>query len=201
MRNLLGALQVLMAFILTIPANASVAVNRFWGNDKTVISATLYIAVWLDGLTSTNGNFLTSNTKILPGISSFDQQQLPKGIDFVCTEIRALAQTTGTNEASGTPGLALCTWVDPAPVNFKNCDFTITQGALLFASSGTDVTNFKASTGNDDDFRTIVPFRIRGGINFQINAALPNAGAANQGIKLEMRGYYLANTDQSTGNA
>lgn len=195
----LEILQNIIAFIVTIPEKASVSViKNLWGQEKTMISATLYVCVWLD--TIKNGNLLSSNTKILPGISSFDQQQIPKGMDFICTEVCALTQATGTNESSGEAGLLLNAWSDTAPVNVKNADFTVTQGALLFSAPGTDICNFRASTGRDADFRTIVPFRIRGGIDFQININGATA-SANQGLNFQMRGYLVANSDNASGRA
>lgn len=108
------------------------------------------------GVSSALGNnaneVILSQTLKETGITNFPTGgQLDKGKYFVATGIRILYDIVEV----ANPKLA--TWASIAPVCFKNGEIIIGQDGqpTLFESPGTDVTNFKASTSNDDDFREV----------------------------------------------
>lgn len=113
--------------------------------------------------------------------------QLGKGVYFLCDEIRVLFDTTTAD-----PKAAV--WASVAPTVFKNGELIIGQEGQpsLFEASGTDVTNFKASTGNDDDYRGLpAPFLWQP--QKQLSSKLMYTGAlpATTSYKIEYRGFEI----------
>lgn len=200
MKNILAMIAVWANYIASIGRKQSLPVIITDEGRKTFYTGTLYKAGYLNETTTKGGEMLLANTKQDVGVSSFEGNKLPIGIDFLVTGIRVLFDTTVGLQAGA--GITASTFASVAPPCFKNGDFTLSQGAVLFQSSGTDVTNFKASTGNDDDFREISPVKLRGGIPFSLNVLLSNGVpvAADMGYKVELRGQFLSDLDQSTGN-
>jgi hypothetical protein len=156
-------------------------------------SRTHYFAGFLNQLT--NGAIVESKNDDIVGVRSIKGNKLPAGVSFLVTGVRVLFDTSaGLQAGAGIPGAA---WASVAPVNFKNGELSIRQGNETFTTSGTDVTNFKASTGNGDDFREVVPFELRPETSFEIIASLGAAAAADQAYKIELRGIEFVDTDKS----
>jgi hypothetical protein len=153
--------------------------------NKLVRSKTYYKAGKLSDLSSQNGKMLLPSDRPDKGITNFiDGNRLPKGTEFFIEEIRVLFDTT----VGAT--LQNANWAESAPVCFLNGEFEITQQGTgtLFQSSGTDVTNTKAATGNQDDFREIKGIKLRDEVIFDIVASLVGAVPVDALYKVELRG-------------
>lgn len=137
-----------------------------------VKTVTEYVAAPLASLE--NGNILVDSNQPEVGIRSIKGLQIGINKFLACTELRLLADTSQALETAAA-GKTL-PWITNATPAIKNAEVRVIQTGELLRTIGSDVTNFKASTGNDNDFRTVVPFVIRGGIDFNINTKLP-AGA------------------------
>jgi hypothetical protein len=156
-------------------------------------SVTRYIAGDATQLASNNGSTIVAGTLKSVGTTNFEKgNTLPKGTQLLVTGIRVVYDTTGAATVLNAD------WAEVAPVCFKNGELTINQKGqgTLFNASGTDVTNFKASTGNDADFRDVVPFLIREEAEFDI--VFTTAGAVTASLyKVELRCVQLTDGDKS----
>lgn len=155
---------------------------------KRLRSVTMYKSGLSEDLAANNGSILVAGTKKEVGITNFeDGNRLPKGMSILVTSLRILHDTT----AAVTPKTAI--WANVAPPIWKNGEFTIRQEGqgVLFQASGTDVCNFKASTGNDADFREVVPFLLRPDADIDMVVSLAGIAAADQAYKVELRGVNL----------
>lgn len=176
---------MLMAYRSLINGDLSSAVVNVNGVNYTAKAETHYIAGWLTS-GQKNGEILISSNKPEVGKRSLDGNMLPAGVFHLIEGVRCLFDTSKAAETDA--NLLGAIWANVAPVEFKNGEVTITQGSELFRSSGTDVTNFKASTGNDADYRAIVPSLIRPQTKWSINFALAGGAApANAAFKWEYR--------------
>ena len=147
-------------------------------------SKTYYIAGLSADLSNNGGEALLPQTVKTVGLTNFPSNgKLPNDTYFVCTGVRILFDTTVTD-----PKLAL--WANVAPVAWKNGELLIGQDGqpTLFEAPVTDVTNFKASTGNDDDFRDIAGFMLQPNKQISIKSLLAGAPVASV-FKIELRGY------------
>lgn len=158
------------------------------GRDRT-----MYIAGLSTGLGSENGNLIVAGTKKQTGVTNFeDGNILPKGTHLLVLGARILFDTT--------TGVTLPTalWKNEAPAPWKNGELSINQGAMLMNVPVTDVTNFKASTGNDDDFRALVtPVLLRPDTSFSIVAALAAGTLTDIAYKVELRCVELVADDKA----
>lgn len=163
------------------------------GDDKSLAkvgnrrarSVTKYYADLASNLAAENGSTVVSGTKKITGQTNFENGNvIPKNTYLVVVGVRVLFDTPAAAAALNTR-----TWKNEAPANWKNGEMTITQSGqgVLFNSSITDVTNWKASTGNDDDFREVQPFIIRPESDFDINFKLAAGDTAHQAFKYELR--------------
>lgn len=161
------------------------------GNASFGRTATYYKTGFLNQLQA--GQALLAGDKASVGVSTFDGNKLPKGVKALVTGIRVLFDTTASVQ---TNGIATANWKSEAPAVFKNGEIKISQGGQLFLSSGTDVTNFKGtSTGNDDDFREVVPFLLRSQAAIEFLLTLADASAADQAYRIELRVVEVAEDD------
>ena len=98
--------------------------------------------------------------------------------------------------ANVTPKIAK--WKDNAPAPWLNGELVVSQDGAgkLLQSAISDLTNTKASTGNDADFKEIVPFMIRPEVNFQLLAKLAGNGGA-EAWRLELRGILFTGADKN----
>lgn len=163
-------------------------------NGKKVRSSTKYIAGLSTGLSANNGELVIASTVPAVGVTNFPKGNiLPKGTNWLVIGVRMLFDTT----TSVTTATAL--WANVAPVVWKNGELTISQKGegILFDTSVTDVTNFKASTGNDVDFREVVPFVIREEANYSLKAQLAGTASADQAYKLELRVIEFVDADKA----
>lgn len=155
------------------------------GTGKRGRSRTMYIAASNAQISGNNGLVLKPSTLNEVGVTNFEKgNTLPKGQSMLVTGVRVLADTT----ASATVHNA--NWGENAPVEFLNGEVEISQSGqgVLFQASGSDCTNFKASTGNDDCFREVVPFLLRSESPFDIKIALNGNPTATPAVyKVELR--------------
>lgn len=150
----------------------------------TAKSVTKYISCLGSALAPRNGSLIVPSDKKETGITNFENGNiLPAGKYLL---IFGLRQLFDNSTANVTPLIAK--WKDEAPVAYKNGELIISQtGAGVLAElTGTDVSNFKASYGNDADFRSIVPILIRPEARFDIQQILAGAGGA-EAVKTELR--------------
>lgn len=147
-------------------------------------SVTYYFAGKASELGATNGKCLQNVKKAEPGITNFQGNQLPKDTTLLITAIRV------RYEATGATALPDCEFNDNVPPQFANGEFQIVQNGsgTLFKSSGSDVSNRSASTGNDDDFREIVPVLIRSQKDFDFVFSQVGSTAYTGNFKIEVRG-------------
>lgn len=155
---------------------------------KTV---TKYIAGTNASLAANNGNTILAGTLKAVGTTNFEKgNTLPKGKKLLVTGVRALF------DVNASVTTADANWDGNIPAAFANGEFEISQKGqgTLFASSGTDISNFKASTGNDDDFREVVPFVLRSETEF--NIVFSSNGTPATGVyKVELRCIELTEGD------
>jgi hypothetical protein len=176
--------EQIMAFKGQIDKDNSISVvTDRNGNRYGVKAVTEYVAGFFSGLE--NGEALIAANQPAVGVRSIKGTQLGEGRHQVLTAVRVLTDTSQALET--TAALIALPFASVAPVQFKNGEFKISQGAELLRTSGTDVHNFKASTSNDDDFRNIVPVVLRGGVDMSINIKLAGAATAGHAYKIELR--------------
>jgi hypothetical protein len=132
-----------------------------------------------------NGEVLIEANQPLVGVRTIKGNMLSEGKYQVIDSLRVLAD----NNLADTTDAVLITavWEDKAPAAFKNGEVRIFQGSELLRTTGTDVHNFKASTGNDDDFKDIVPVVLRPSTPISINFKLAGVAPAKSAYKLELR--------------
>lgn len=151
--------------------------------DKRAKSATRYIAGQATDLASNNGSIILPGTIKAVGVTNFEKgNSLPAGTSLLVTGIRVLFDSTALATVLNAD------YAEVLPAGFKNGELTISQQGqgVLFNASGTDVSNWKASTGNDDDFRSVVPFLLRSETEFDI--VFSTVGVIAAGIyKVELR--------------
>jgi len=181
-------LQDRLAFLGAIQNNESLPSI----GGKKIRTVTKYKAGQALDLASNNGHVILPSTLKKVGETNFENgNSLPEGKEFLVSGIRVVFETTATD-------INLATWKSAAPVAFKNGELTISQDGqgILFQTSGTDVCNSAASTSNDDDFREITPFKLRGATAF--NIVFNTAGTVAAGIyKVELRGEEIVSGAQA----
>lgn len=163
-------------------------------NGRVIKSSTKYVAGLTAGLGQNNGQLILPSTVPAVGVTNLPKGNiLPKGVNYLVTGLRILFDTNAAVT------LATATWKSEAPVCWKNGEFKIDQNGAgnLFESSGTDVTNFKASTGNDNDFRDIVPVLIRSESIYGFQAALAAGSTTDVAYKLELRVVEIVETQNN----
>lgn len=156
--------------------------------NRRIKTATRYIAGNAADLAANASSTILASTKKETGITNFQNGNLmPSKTNFLVTELRILFDTTTAN-----PKAAV--WANTAPNSFLNGDINVGVGnnPTTFESSISDATNFKASTGNDDDFRAVTPFLLLADNTFDIKlltsgVALP----ATCCYKVEVRGIEI----------
>lgn len=119
---------------------------------KRIARKTFYFSGVSASLSGNSNEVILSGALKTPGITNFPTGgSLEAGQYFVATGVRVLYDIVATTDPTA------ATWASNAPACFKNGEFQAGQDGqpTLFEASGTDVTNFKASTGNDDDFREV----------------------------------------------
>ena len=139
-----------------------------------------------------NGNLIDINDLKKVGVTNFENgNRLPAGKYFLCTGIRLLFDDT----ALVTPQTAK--WKSEAPANWKNGEIIISQSGTgkLAEFPVTDLSNWKASTGNDADFREC-EFLLRPEAEFEFLSVLPNA-AGEEVYRIELRGYEYTDSSRN----
>lgn len=186
------SIQEIAANAAVINASNSLPVIPTNLGNKAIKTRVHYAAGFLNQIGTNGGELLISSQAASVGVKSIDKNQLAAGMDFLCVGVRFVFDTTTSVQ---TNGLATAIWASKAPANFKNGEVRISQNGDLLNVSGTAVTNFEASTGNDDDFLQINPVILRAQTPISIIVLLGAAAAADQAYKIELVGYDL--TDPS----
>jgi len=155
---------------------------------RRIKTKTYYVAGNVADLSGNSNETILSSALKEIGVTNIPTGgMLEKGKYFLCTEIRVLFDTTTAD-----PKAAL--WASVPPVQFKNGELSVGQDGqpTLFESSGTDVTNFRASTGNDDDFRALPsPFLWQPQKALTAKLAYVGAAPATSSYKIEFRGFEI----------
>lgn len=184
MKNKGLSLEQMKEWKRQIDAGSSLAIFKDSQTGKLYVpkSVTEYKAGFFTDLE--NGNIFKTNTEAQVGISSIDKRKLGAGVNQLVYAVRVRAKSL----AAGTEAALLASPFDGvAPAYFCNGEVRINQNAELLRSSGSDVTNIKAATGNDDDFREVVPFSLRENTPFDVNFKLAGSATANDAYKFEYR--------------
>mgnify|MGYP001810022312 CR=1 FL=1 len=172
--------------IRTIPEGASAGMVEIKGTLYAVKPKTVYVSAFLVATQAENGQLLIQANKRKPGLRNFDSNMLPDGTLQLVHGVRILsANALAGNTDADLQGAA---FEDKAKATVYNGELKFTQNQVLAEFSGSDVCNKKASTGNDDDFRSFNPFLLRDQVETSI--VLTGSGtapAANDAIKLEYR--------------
>lgn len=190
MKHSVLTLAEALTYLASIKAGTSLPLVQ----NKVIKSSTKYAAGYAATLGQNNGQIVLASTVPAVGLTNLPKgNMLPKGVFYLVHEVRFLFET-GTGVA---PEAAA--WKSEAPANWKNGEFKINQNGTgnLFESSITDVTNFRASTSNDDDFRSVTPFLIRPESAYELQVALATGATANQAYKLELRVIEIVETQQN----
>lgn len=179
------SVETILGFFGQVKSDASIAVvtDPNTGKKYAVKSTTDYAAGYLTDLQ--NGEVLLASNKPQVGLRSMNGNQLLEGKYQVVYGVRNLFDTTLV--ANSEAALIAAPFASVAPVQFKNGEYRMSQTGELIRLSGTDATNFKASTGNDADFRNIVPVVIRPMTDVSINFKLAGAATAFHAYKTEWR--------------
>lgn len=149
---------------------------------RKVRTATFFIAGIGTDIRSL-GDLIDSDTNKKVGFTNFPTgNKLPKGMELQVNSLRLLFDKT---TSSVTPLIAK--WNTTPDEAWLNGNLSFEQGKTAFSSPVTDIVNFKASTGNDDDFRPIIPFTIREQVEFRIIAELAGAALAATAWRIEFR--------------
>jgi hypothetical protein len=161
-------------------------------NGQVLKTGTKYI----NGLAANieGGRLIVEGTVKKVGTTNFPKgNMLDEGVNYLVTGVRLLMDTT-----TGVT-LASAAWKSEAPANWKNGELTISQtgAGKLFDSPITDVANSKIATSNDDDFRDVIPFVIRGGAAFEIEVVLGTGAVADQAYRLELRVTEIVSTTKN----
>lgn len=181
-------LQETLNFAGAINASNSLPVIKTNLGPKALKRRVHYAAGFLNQIGTNGGELLLTSVAASVGVKSIDKNMLAAGMDFMVVGVRVLFDTTASVQ---TNGLATAVWASNAPANFKNGEVTIAQNADLLNCSGTSITNFKASTGNDDDYLEVSPIILRANTAISIKVLLGAAAAADQAYKIELIGYDL----------
>jgi hypothetical protein len=185
-------LQETLAYLGAIQSNGGEEKSLPKIGNRRARTVTKYFAGSSADLSANAAATVLPSTKREPGITNFDQGNvLPKGKHLLVTGIRVLFDTTGIDPKEAD-------WAENAPVCWKNGELSVQQDGqgVLFETPGTDVTNFKASTGNDCDFREVVPFLLRPEASFNIYAKLVGTVVASA-YKIELRCIELIEGDKA----
>lgn len=174
-------LSKILEFVGATPSDKSIP--QIAGQDTK--SVTKYVAGTNTVLASNGGQVILPTTLKAYGVTNFaDASKMPAGIDFLVTGIRLLF------DIAIDPLVAV--WKTETPAAFKNGELTVSQGKTLFNCSGTDASNSKVATSNTDDFRDVVPFTLRGGVEF--NILINTVGVMPVGsYRIELRGIERSN--------
>lgn len=159
---------------------------------KRAKAVTKYIAGTIAGLAANNGNTILPGTLKAVGTTNFEKgNSLPKGKKLLVTGVRVLFDVTASVTVLD------ANWDSIIPASFANGEFEISQRGqgTLFTTSGTDVANLRnTSTGNDDDFRDVIPFMLRSDVEF--NVVFSTVGTTPAGVyKVELRCVELTEGD------
>jgi hypothetical protein len=153
-------------------------------NGRLVKSSTKYIAGLAATLGQDNGQLILAKMVPEVGVTNLPKgNMLPAGVNYLVTGVRVLFDTTTAVT------VATATWKSEAPANWKNGELKIAQNGTgnVFETSITDVSNWKASTSNDDDFRSIMPVLLKSDTAYEIQVSLAAGSTANQAYKVELR--------------
>lgn len=160
---------------------------------KKIKHKVVYIAGLAANLPA-DGNLVKQATDKAIGITNLDGgNKLNNGRHLLVVGMRILFDTT----ASTTPTTA--TWLSAAPANFKNGEIEISQqgGGTLYEGPIGPLHGYNASVAPEDQFRAVVPFLIRPGVEFFIKAFLASAGAADQAYRLELDCIEFVDADKA----
>ena len=151
----------------------------------TAKSVTEYVSGFFTGLDSTNGNILKLSNKPEPGIRSIDGKKLSPDVNQLVYAVNVLTDTTLI--ASTDAALKAADFANVAPAYFKNGEVRIVQGTELVRTTGCDVSNAFASTGNDDNYAQVLPFAFRDNMAFDVIFNLADTPTANHAYKFKYR--------------
>lgn len=177
----------------TPPKKSLQAFQTATGGIKVVSSATIYVAGTAAELSTRNGNLIKAGLEPAPGVTNLQTaNKLPAGMYLRVIGLRFLFEVTNGKT------LQDAVWKSEAPANWKNSDFELTQNGdgRLFQSPITDLTNFRASTGNDDDFRAIEPVILRPDTVFDPKVTLAAGAVTDQLWRFEMRVEVITGDDK-----
>lgn len=141
------------------------------GNNVTVRNETYYLITKKAGLVSGGGvtSLITNQTKIEPGVSSFDHMPLPQGKTLIINAIRIKGSTDTT--ASVKPANAKFVNSETAIENsLRNSDFIIRQDGDLFRVPIRRISSTVESQDVDYDFMQLVkPITLLPNVPFSFN--------------------------------
>lgn len=154
------------------------------GEIYTAISVTEYISGFYTELESRNGRVLWPSNKPDPGVRSFDGNKLSPDINQLVYEVTWLSGVAATADRAG---LVATDFTDKAPAYFRNGELLVKQGTELLRTTGSDVNNGYASTGNSDNFKAVAPFCLRDNMTIEVIATLAAPAVAKDAYRLEYR--------------
>lgn len=179
------SLEQMIAWKRQMDSSASLPVfqDPLTGKQYAPKSVTEYAAGFFTKLK--NGQIFESKNTPAVGVRSINGNKLAAETNQLVYQARVLCDTTLIAETEA--ALQAAPFASVAPAYFKNGEVNFTQNAELLRTTGTDIHNAKASTGNDADFKDVAPFNLRGGVAFQSIFSLAGDATQYHAYKLEWR--------------
>ncbi|WP_417350314.1 hypothetical protein [Flavobacterium alkalisoli] len=173
-----------------------VAVIGINGINKKVRRRILYAA----GITgssdiTSDGQFIQASTNPEIGRTNIDKgNQLNDGRSFIVTGVRMLFDTTTASVTKLT-----ATYKDEAPIAYKNGELKINQDGSgdLFLNPISAFVKNNGALSSDEEFSPVVPFLLRSGTPFTIQALTAGSATAGQAVRIEIDGYELVDADRA----
>lgn len=196
MKNTSIALATLLDFKRQIDSGVSspLFVDPKTGNVYTAKSVTEYVSGFFTELETKNGKVLIAANTPDPGVRSLNGNKLAPGVDQLVYEITIL---TGTAGGATRADLVATDFTDKGTPYFRNGEVAISQGTELLRTTGNDINNGYASTGNGDNFKAVAPFVFRGNMAMDIVVTLADAAEANDAYRLEYRAIEFVLADKA----
>lgn len=182
------SLEEMLKFKGAIESGASAITLPINRDGKTVFVTAKSVTEYIVGYNTLmqNGEILIAENLYKAGIRSIQGNTLKPGVNQLVTHIRLLADITGSTAESDTNLLAM-PFAGVAGPALKFAEFRITQNQELLRTTVSDIHNFKASTGNDADFKGIVPFVLRDQVPISVNIKASAAYTQYHAYRVEWR--------------
>jgi hypothetical protein len=161
----------------------------------TAKSVTEYVNGFYTDLASNNNNILKSGNEPIVGVRSIKGNTLPAGVNQLVYEA---CLTSGTAGAATNDGLIATDFDEIAPAFLRNGEVTVHQGTQVLRTTGDELNNGYASTGNADNFKAFVPFSLRETMPFGITITPAGTPVALKAYSFKYRAIEFVLADKAS---